>query len=326
MAGGLRVAQAVVGVIKEAVAYTYSEPTVAFPAYDINFTPSGDNYQRKETSTVFAKLPSLPGMGMAEIGFKIPMVGASAAGVVPYYDVAMLAAGLSSDDYTGPPEKIRYKPMTTFDGGTDAGPPAITRPSKAYSVSFWNDGVRYSLKGGMCNLIMSAKAGEPVELAFQFKGAYETVIDDAPPTPTVSTLTPPRFLGATLSVHGASLVCESWSLDLGNVLSNIVDANDAAGIKGALITDRRPKIKVDPEMELVATHDFFAKWRAATSGVISWGTIGSAAGNVLAFNAGATIINPPSLSEREGMRTLDLEYDVVSTSVTEGDEFYIEIT
>lgn len=323
---GKRISKAIVGVGKETTAYTYLEPgnADAYAAFDITLDYGGDNYQRREAKAHMGKLPELSGAADVTIGFKLTAVGASAAGTAPYYGTALLGCGLRQEITSA--TKVEYKPWSTFDAATAAGPPATTNPAASYTVAIWEEGLQYALKGGQGNLKISAKSGEPAILEFLFKGGYVAPATDAtPPTVTLSTLVPPKFLSAALTIGGTSIVFTDFTLDLGGDLQPSVNANDAAGIRGYYIADRRIVATVNPEMEDPATIDFFANWRAGTVVALVWGPIGSVAGNKIDFAATSVQLRPPKVGDRGGIRSLDIELAVITTGA-EGTDFTLKYT
>jgi hypothetical protein len=325
---GLRFAKALVGVDDEtAPGYAYVTPAAGdtFAAYDITVNPSGDNYLRKESKPHFGRLPEVAGLGEVEIGFKIPFVGGSGLGVAPYWSKAAEGCGLREEKTVG--TNVLYKPWSTFDNAlVTPGPPITQNPFQSYSVSVWVDGVKFSIKGGMGNLVFNCKAGDPIEMAFTFKGAYQGVVDEAAPSVTLTALAPPVFLNAALTLPGPySAIFESLSLDLGNEFGKVLNANDASGLRGYTIINRRILGKINPEMVLVATHDFYGKWRAATQGAIGFTALGVTAGNKIALTIPAAQYHAPGVGNREGQLALDMEFAVVTTGA-EGSDFTITLT
>lgn len=320
----LKIAKAVVGVKEEAVAYTYGIPGAGecWPAFDISISYSGDSFQRTESRQILGKLDDVPGPASVEIGFKTIVVGSGTAGTAPHYNHALRACGMQEAD-NGTTD-VTYYPWSVFDGDTSVtGPPQLNNPFEAASVVVYEDGVSYGAKGCAGNVKFICKSGEPMVMEFLFKGAYVAVADTAIVTPTgVSTETPPTFLSAGLTTIGAaSTPFESLEYDLGNDIQPVVDANDSAGVKGYTIVDRRMVGRFDPDMVLVGTDDVFGDWRAGTTGAISTGAIGTA-GNRITFTAGRCQYRPPSMADRNGFRTLDQEFAIVTAAgASDGAEF-----
>ena len=84
------------------------------------------------------------------------------------------------------------------------------------------------------------------------------------------------------------------------------DVNTSSGYKSAVITGRRPSLSIDPEMVLVATYDFFGKWRSGNEGALSLALTG-AAGNICTITAPKVQYTAPKLAEKSGIRSLGID-------------------
>jgi hypothetical protein len=318
--GGLRIKKGAVGVLKETTAYTWNKPAVGdtFAAFDISVDMSGENYQRQETAQVFGKAADVPGMAEGTISFKLVATGGTAVATAPHYKNALAGCGFlqTTTPTTGP---VTYKPVVLFDGST---PSNQIYPSLAYSVAVWEDGVLHGLKGAFGTCKLSAQAGQPAIWEFTFKGAYQAYSDEAVPAYTPSTLVPGSFLSASFLIDSHSAIFTNFSLDLGNDLQQLVNAQDASGIRGYACVDRRPTFSFDPELEKAALYNFFAKWRGGNTLALSWGPVGSGAGNILSFSATRTQLRAPKLNTRSGIRSTDIEGSIFSAGV-DGDDFTI---
>jgi hypothetical protein len=82
--------------------------------------------------------------------------------------------------------------------------------------------------------------------------------------------------------------------------------NTSSGYKSAVITGRRPSLSIDPEMVLVATYDFFGKWRSGNEGALSLALTG-AAGNICTITAPKVQYTAPKLAEKSGIRSLGID-------------------
>lgn len=324
----IRIGKSVVGVRPESSAYTWEAPnaTYAFAAYDINVSPGGDNFERREAQATFGKLAPIPGPATMEISFKVSAVGFDdQPGLTPpHFDQALRACGLRRESVggAGTETKWLYKPWSTF--GT-ADTTTEFYPAESYSVGAWFDGIFYQAKGCHGNLVISCVMGQPVELAFNFRGAYQGMINQAIVTPVgESTLTPPTFLGAGFDIHSYAAEIESCTIDLGNQLANVIDANDANGIKGTTIADRRIVGTVNPNMTTTTDHDWFGKWRSGALGTLTWGPLGGlvTGDDQIEMSVSNVQYQVPSVGDRESVQILDLPFAVVvPPGSSEGDDF-----
>lgn len=335
MALPIRIARAIVGVIIESTPGAFLEPTACFHAENISINPTSNWYDQNPTRAHFGRLDSIPAGAEVEINFEVMATGgvtagAAAAGVAPYWDVAMMACGHQRIIVAA--TSVAYKPSTKFDGsGT-----TTVQPSEGYTVAVWDEGPgggttgpRYACVGSQGNFSYSTKMGEGLRLKFNMKGAYVAVADDASiPSVTDTPLLPPTFLGAQLTVHSnAALAYEGFEFDKANVLSKRVDAAATNGLKGYWITAHKPTVKVNPEMVLVASFDYYSKWRAGTVGNFQTAVMGGTAGNRFQFVAGRTQIADIGHGEREGARTADLTLNISTAyNAVDGDDYSFTIT
>lgn len=280
----------------------------------------GAAYERSELRGNFNKMDSIPGPAGAQISFEVPLKGAGTAGLPPDYGIALLGCGFQEVRTSG--TKVEYKAYATFDGNgtiTLVSGTGTLNPGPSYSVEFDEDGVRYALKGGWGNVSIDGEVGKPLIAKFSFQGSYVAVSGQAMFSESdialfVNNTVPPTLLSAGVSCPSLSGVCvfEKVTWDAGNSIALRKNANDSAGIMGALITDRRPTGSIDPEMVLPGTADVYAAWRAGTPGAVSTVTLGSAAGNKLKIDAPRCIVKSLAPADRNQVRTLGLTFDISS--------------
>lgn len=329
----IRIGKAVVGVVAESPAFTYVAPDAddAFAAFDISVSPEGENYQRQESRGDYGKLDSVPAGATGEISFKVASFGSGATGPTtpPDHDVALFAVGMKREaNPSASATSHTYKPTALFDGGSAGTDPTVQQPEEAYSVAAWFDGIKYAIKGAVGNAVFTWTVGSALEIAFTFRGAYVATIDQAIVTPTsASTTVPPTFLSAGFTVDGYAAEIEQLSVDLGNELGALIDANDPNGTKGFTITNRRATGSINPNMVLAATYNFFAKWRAGATFALSTGSLGPAAGNKIQLVVPRGQFNAPSVGDREANQILDIPFACgVAAGGADGDEFQLIYT
>jgi len=319
----------VVGVVKETVAGTFIEPgaTDTFHAVNIQFTPTQQNFDRKDTASTFGIRDSIPGSGEGDISFELPLCGAAAAGTAPFWGTLMRACGHS--ETTVAVTSVTYAPTSIFTGLT-------VYPSEGYSVSVWTDdknaanGLQLSLTGCQGNVQISTKQGEPLIGKFKFHGAYQVVANDVQPVVTDATLSPPIFLGATMTVHAVNtLAFDGFEFDKGNVINKRGDVSAASGVRSAWITGHKPMIKISPEMVLTTTLDYYGRWRAGTTGnfIASLAGAGVPAGSKMVFTAGRTQFKDLTMADREGAATADLGLQITTAAnAADGADYSLVLT
>ena len=199
--------------------------------------------------------------------------------------------------------------------------PSSTLPLVSYTVGVFNDGLRHRVKGCRGNVTFSASTGQPCRMAFEFVGPFEDSADITLITPTYPTRVPPSLLSAGLTVHGDTLIVDSFEVATNNELSVRRSANDAAGAISTKITKRGFTGSIDPEVELVADHDFITKLTANTEGLLDFVVAGGSGGAANRFR-----IQGPNCSysgasggERGGISTYSMDLSLNESSIGDND-------
>lgn len=279
------------------------------PKFDISIQMHERNHQLNSLSP----LQPLPGARSAKITFRAELKGAGvaySASVKPALSPFLRGAGFAETvDATAGSEKVTYLPASS-------GVPSLT-------IWVYEDGVIKKARGCRGNVRFSGKLGEPVFAEFDFTGVFDSVIDGAMLSPTFEATVPPTLFGNVLTLDAYSLIAESISFDMGNqtTLRSSITAPD--GYLSALITDRKPTGKVDPELTLVATYDFFGKWKAGTAAALTLGPVGPAnAYNKFTISAPKAVATNVGEGDRGGNLTADTDFMLCRN--TGDDEFKLE--
>jgi len=159
---------------------------------------------------------------------------------------------------------------------------------------------------------------------FDFLGVWDGVTDGALLAPTYEGTLPPAFLSGSFSVASYSAVIAGVSLDLGNTLTLRQSVNKAAGYVSCVITGRDPNGTMDPEMTLVATHDWYGRWKAGTTGALNIGPVGATQYNKFTITAPKVLYQKVSDAEREGLAVADTAFQLAMN--TGDDELVLEFS
>lgn len=194
------------------------------------------------------------------------------------------------------------------------------------TIAAYRDGLKRMSSGARGNFKYTGKGGEPGMLEFSFAGVDVDVTDVALPTPSgVESTIPPSLLSAAFSIASFQAVISQIQFDLSNVLQRRGDINKASGFISTLLTGREPKGSFDPEDELVATHDFYGRWKANTTGALTW-KHGATAGNIITFTVPKAQYTKLSESERGGIAILNADFLMQRNSTAGDDELSIAFT
>lgn len=266
---------------------------------NIKFDPDFEMDKRDDVMTEsLSPLLPLPGAKSGKLSFSAEMKGsgvAYSATVKPALGKYLRACGFAETIVTtAGSESATYLPAST-------GVPAMT-------LWFYHDGVVKKLKGCRGNVKFSAKKGGRFLAQFDFTGVYDDVADEVMISPTYEATVPPVFLDASLTIDGYAAVVETFDADMGNQLQLRPDANSAAGYLSARITKRYPVGKLDPEMTLAATRDWYGLWAAGTPAALNIGPIGTVDYNRFTITAPKMVTTKIGEGDRSGEQVANHDY------------------
>lgn len=150
-------------------------------------------------------------------------------------------------------------------------PTSVHADQKTLTITVYENGVKKQLVGaaGNAEIYNSTEDGR-ILVDFEFKGRWIAPIDGAMPTIDHSVVqpfiwgTPPgAFLMDSLGVK-----ISSFRFNLGN---NVIVYPDAGnyGVAYCMVSDRDTTLTIDPDMDLIASYDFFGDWLAGSTVPIS---------------------------------------------------------
>ena len=248
--------------------------------------------ERDPIAASFDDPKAIRGNRISRVTFKSPIVGGTTAGSRPPHWALLRACGMTEAISAG--VSVTYTPTTA------------SSTQETVTIDLYLDGILHRIVGAMGTFRKTVAENDTPMFEFEFHGVYVAPSDTALLSGVAyQAVSPPAPLGATLTFRSQTLVSTGWTFDLANSVVVRQDITQAGGVIHAVITNRKPVITTDPEVELVATFDFWSNVVNANSGEFN-GTIGSAAGNtvrLLAPNAEITTAEP---GDREGLRILNL--------------------
>lgn len=271
---------------------------------DSPMTLNSSNFIPEYTREDYLSMDEVPGSVYASLNFQLPLKYSGTAGTAPEADEFFKACAMDVTNVGSTSDT--YSPLSTFDG-------AGGNPGPSYSCTILENGIRWAIKGAFGTFSLSATPGEPVMLDCVMTGAFVTVADDALEAPTYQTTAPPAFLGASVSIGGATPKgVSSFSFDLGNNVVPLPDANEATGYYGARIVSRKSSGSLEFESDLVANRDDYGLWRAGNAATITTGAVGGTAGNKWTLTLARCVRRAPEQVAGDGVRKLSIPFGVGS--------------
>ncbi len=306
--------EAVEGVAEALVAVDVKDILVGEPTIDFDFS----QFNRDAAQAPLSKRPSCTGTKLATISYKVEVRGSgSAAGAkTPPFGEILRSAGLGE----------------TVNGTTDTTyvPISVQSDIPSQTMAFFNDGIRYLIRGARATIKLVHTLGEPIMLEIEFKGVYVDTIDAALLSPvSLDDLIPAKFLDANLAVDDGSgaftPIFGKLDIDFGNTLTPREDANDPSGYLSIIITKRDMVGEFDPELALIATHDYMGNLEDDTL-ITFTETIGDTAGNIMDITAPAIQYRDLSQNDKDGLaaQTIALQFNQSAFGVE--DEIQIVFT
>jgi hypothetical protein len=142
------------------------------------------------------------------------------------------------------------------------------------------DGVVHSMPGSFGTFEITAEAGNFASIAWTFRGKFINPTDLALPNPVYERTLPAQVELARLRIDAFNAIVQQYTYTQNNEITIRPDVSSAQGYIGTRITSRNPEGGINPEAELVATHDFWSKL-AATARMPYQMRVGTKAGNTV---------------------------------------------
>lgn len=260
---------------------------------NLKVEPTSQMAERKQEGG-FHRLPSIPEGTPGTATFQLEMVMDGPTAEKPRWaDKFLVSCGMvySTDHYELSQE-----------------PPDLTGTAVHTITIGKNENGRLKvLYGAMGNVKFNFLAAKRVLMDFEYTGVYDEVLDAAIFTPAYTIHRPLRFVKGSPVIGPSSWhpILASLVLDLGNVVYLKESGAGTDGYAFAVVTDRLPKITMNPEARLEAMSALYAGFFASTERDIEWrATMDSDSCEVTA--TGFQVITPRT-GERSGVLVDEIE-------------------
>jgi len=283
-------------------AETLDAGDAAINAYDAIIQPDFEYTERPKNGSMSQNAP-IPGAYRAKCTFWTELIGGSGT----ILQVLLQGCGCKLSTGVLTPESI---PPTDASSG-----------AKTLTIGIWQHGRLKQIHGAQGNCILRMVAGQAVRVEFEFFGVWEEPVDDTAVEPTYPTAAPLKFASGALTLGGYAIKTQKLDWDFGNNVIYRYDGSSVGGILMAGITDRNPKVSIDPEATLVADHDMYGKALGSTPGALSL-TLG-ATGNKAVFAAPKAVPRFPTEGDRDKLEVDDTELVLCGNTAAGDDEWSI---
>jgi hypothetical protein len=255
---------------------------------DINIKPEIPAYER-QGQQYLSKLKPVPGARKATVTFTSEVFANT--GAPAWATILLPACGMLNTAGT-------FTPQTA----------TAANPMNTATIGSYEAGRLMSAKGCAGTFKIKGKSGDPLLITWTFTGGWVAPTSTAIPSAiTYPTQIPPRFAGATFTVGGTVYRISDFEFDWGATVYLREDPTDVSGYRAAVVTDRKPMIRIDPESLPLGTQDWYAAHAAATTYAfdLKVGTTGNAfelTAPVLALNSA------PEDKDSSGLKRDQLEF------------------
>lgn len=286
-------------------AETLAGSDAAFNAYNFGIQLNVPNEEREGQGS-FGRLPSVPGGRQGVARFRTDMGWDGTSTLPTWATVLFPACGLVNSSGT-------FYPTSEAPGSN----------VKTLTIGEYTDGKYREISGAMGNFQMYLPSGRMAYIEWEFMGAYnEDDSDVSLLTPTYPTAFPIKFNSATVSFNSENLKVEQAVLNPQNNVILREDATTVSGFSTALVTDRNPRLNVNPESVLIATKDRISAWMDSTEAALSIVLDAPSDADITIAAPKAQIFNMQQ-SDRNGMVVDDIELALNQNASTADQDFSI---
>ncbi|EHJ46337.1 hypothetical protein DFW101_0320 [Solidesulfovibrio carbinoliphilus subsp. oakridgensis] len=220
-------------------------------------------------------------------------------GVVGTYEPEQITGGTSNvtADVTAVASGIEYRPATKRPAAQDST-----------AVLFHKDAILYTVRGARGTFTLNCAVNKYPVFEFSMTGLWTDPADAPnPPVPELTKIKPPMFMGANFEVDDYRPTITEFNFNLGNTVSDRLDANSPEGLIGVLITDREATGSINPEMDALANFNPWTKWKTAGTWRIAT-LFGSEPGNRMRIELPAAQYDGLKHGDRSGIAAYTANY------------------
>jgi hypothetical protein len=200
-------------------------------------------------------------------------------------------------------------PATPATGSPVVGRAAVYAPVstgfESLTTYFNIDGVFHKMTGARGTVSFDITEGAIPVMKFEFTGVYNTIVDAAAPSVTLTAWQKPlpanRVNTPTFSIHSVAAVLEKLSINIANA---VAFRSLIGGIEQVVLTDRKPAGSIQIEATTVAAKDWWTSIKNAVTGPLQI-VHGLYSGNIVQIDAPTTQLHSPKYGDKDGIAMLD---------------------
>lgn len=275
---------------------------------DVSYNVEIAEYRRKILDGTLDPLLSVPGRQTGTASFVVDMAPGAFVDTEPAWSKLLQACGFSVIGWdNGSPvavgsavEGISWNPHT------DNTHVPVTLEVHEQLEGASADMLVTRFQGVMGNVTFTiGTVGEPVQMNFEFSGAFKSMVDLAfglrlDPT-SLSTVKPGAILGSTITVNGVAQDLDTFEFNMNNSIQEWTDPSRSTGNKGFYKDGFEPSLTLDPTLKQLSVEPVYTEWLACTPGAVSIGVSSTGAPDIT-LSAPAAQRTNVDIGDRNGAR------------------------
>jgi len=295
----------VVGILEESTQGTLATPFVvgSYIMAEISKPkPVAETIKRDYHRASLDQMASRAGGVSVEIGIKVEAKGSGTTTVpwLPFKHMLVSAGHINTS-------------LAIYDPTSVPASANFYTIGKSVSIEYYvGSGVASSafkqiITGAVCtSLKLSGEAGKPMFWDFTFKGILGARTQASLPACTYNLVQPPLLESSSFSFQGYSAILKKFSIDWGLESTMREDSASLNGVKGFMVTGRKPKGQITIELPPLATKDFITNMTTNVEDAMTFVTP-TVSGNTLAFSFLKAQVTGFQYSDQNGLLTADLD-------------------
>jgi len=274
-------------------AETITNAEVNVRVYDLKISPAftSDDEDSKYLNGHHGEDVSVVVNRLITVSFSTKMNYGGAATTEPKYWKLLNGCGAVKETYTT--TGISLQPQHCGDISP------ITMRIDMKDIDCAQESRSFTIAGCMGNATIQASVGGVWKINYTFSGKLTAFADveTALVEGTMDTTQALPFTGYTISLLGKTSYVSDFQLDFGNEVSPLYDQSDASGVKYYYITNRKPRLTVNPIAEIEATDGVYT---AILGSTVAASSVGDATNKLNILMPKTQILTGNGLEVRDG--------------------------
>lgn len=261
------------------------------------YTPA--ELERLVLSSDLDKFNSIPGPPIITMTFGVELRGSGTGATPPSWFRLLRACGTTQTINTA---DVDIDPVSDED--------TMSTVTLATIIGNDTDALWVEMQGAMGNAVLTANVNQIPRIDFTMTGVVSQIQNASPLSPTYESTLPFRWYNAQIQIGGTEFSSGNYgafTLDLGNEVEVLENANDTDGLEYAVVGNRNPGGSIDPRMVPLTTFNPYTKMTTPTTETLQV-VFGSAAGNILTLTAPAFQVTGVGDAARQGHMVWPLTY------------------